>query len=133
MISVDLCNSRNFWESGDSVGVVVQWKWPSAATAIEAVEPDDFDKIKAVIAKGNCKANIQANEWVGKAIANELKLDLTDKDDKDHVKLMIAGWIQAGLIRAVKRRCPVKREDKEFIDLVEVPRPDSGGAGTVLH
>jgi hypothetical protein len=133
MISVDLCNTRNFWSPGDSVGVVVQWKWPSAASAIEAVEPNDFDKIKAVIAKGNCKANIQANDWVGKAIANELKLDLTNKDDKEHVKLMIKGWLEVGLIHVVRRRCPDKREEKDFIDLVEAPHPDSGGAGKVLH
>jgi hypothetical protein len=133
MVSVNLDNGRHFWEPGDSVGVVVQWKWPSAASAIEAVEPDDFDRIAAVIAEGNCRANIQAKEWVGKVVADLLGLDLEIKDDKNHIKLMIAGWIQDGRIQVVRRRCPDKREEKDFIDLVEAPHPESSGAGKVLH
>lgn len=136
MVSVRLHNGLRFWEPGDSVGVVTEWKWPSAETAIEDVRPDEFEKIKAVIAKGNCRANIQATDWVGKAVADTLGLELTDKDDKASVKLMIDGWIKAGHIHVVKRRCPKNREDKDFIDLVKaphVPHPEQGGAGKVLH
>ena len=133
MISVNLGNGPHFWEPGDSVGVVIQWKWPSPESAIEEVEPDDFERIAAVISLGNCKSNVQAKDWVGKAVADTLGMDLSNKDEKASIKLMIAGWIQAGRIQAVKRRCPIKREDKEFIDLVAVPHPDSGGAGKVVH
>jgi hypothetical protein len=133
MVSVNLGNNRRFWESGDSVGVVVQWRWPSPESAIDEIESDDFDKIAAVISLGNCKSNAQAKDWVGNAVADTLGMDVTNKDDKASIKLMIAGWIQGGLIRVVKRRCPIKREDKEFIDLVEVPHPDPGGADKVLH
>jgi hypothetical protein len=115
------------------VGVVAEWKWPSPEAAIEEVGSDDFDKIKAVIAEGNCKANIQAKDWVGKVVADTLGLDLTVKDDKASVKLMIEGWIKAGKIKVMKRRCPIKREDKDFIDMVEAPHPEQGGAGKVLH
>jgi hypothetical protein len=136
MVSVKLNNGLHFWEPGDSVGVVTEWRWPSPEAAIEDVGSDDFDKIKAVITKGNCRANVQAKDWVGKAVADTLGLDLTVKDDKVSVKLMIEGWIKAGLLHVVKRRCPEKREDKDFIDLVEapqVPHPEQGGAGKVLH
>ena len=133
MISVNLGNGLHSWEPGDSVGVVIEWKWPSPETAIEIVEPDDFDKIKAVIAQGNCKANVQAKDWVGNVVAEKLGLDLTIKDDKARAKLMIEGWIAGGHLRIVKRRCPLKREDKDFIDLAEVPHPNPGGADKVLH
>jgi AAA domain len=133
MVSVRLNNGLHFWEPGDSVGVVTEWKWPSPEAAIEDVESGDFDKIKAVIAEGNCKANIQAKDWVGKFVADTLGLDLTVRDDKASVKLMIEGWIKAGHIHVVKRRCPIKREDKDFIDLFEAPHPEQGGAGKVLH
>jgi AAA domain len=133
MVSVGLKNGLHFWEPGDSVGVVTEWKWPSPEAAIEDVESDDFDKIRAVVAKGNCRANVQAKDWVGKVVAEVLGLDLALKDDKASVKLMIQGWIEAGLIHVVKRRCPEKREDKDFIDLVKVPDPEQGGAGKVLH
>jgi hypothetical protein len=133
MVSVGLNNGLHLWEPGDSVGVVTEWKWPSPEAAIEDVGSDDFDKIKAAIAEGNCKANIQAKDWVGKVVAETLGLDLTIKDDKASVKLMIEGWIKAGHIHVVKRRCPIKREDKDFIDLVEAPHPEQGGAGKVLH
>jgi hypothetical protein len=66
-------------------------------------------------------------------VADVLGLDLEIEDDKSHIKLMIAGWIQDGRIQVVKRRCPDKREDKDFIDLVEAPHPESSGAGKVLH
>jgi hypothetical protein len=133
MVSVNLNNGQHDWEPGDSVGVVTEWKWPSPASAIEAVKPDDFDKIAGVIAEGNCRANVQAKEWVGKVVAASLGLDLSNKDDKDNVKLMIAGWIQSKRIRIVKRKCPVKREDKDFIDLVETPHLNQVGQGNVLH
>jgi hypothetical protein len=133
MVSVKLNNGLHFWEPGDSVGVVTEWRWPSPEAAIEDVGSDDFDKIKAVIAEGNCKANIQAKDWIGKVVADTLGMDLTVKDDKASVKLMIEGWIKAGKIAIVKRRCPIKREDKDFIDMVEVPHPEQGGAGKVLH
>jgi hypothetical protein len=133
MISVDLGNNRHFWEAGDSVGVVVQWKWPSAASAIEAVEPDDFDKIAAIIGAGNCRANAQSKDWIGNVVADVLGLDRTNQDDKANVKLMIAGWIQDGRIQVVKRRCPTKREDKDFIDLVDMPHLEPSGAGKVVH
>jgi vacuolar-type H+-ATPase subunit F/Vma7 len=133
MVSVNLGNGLTFWEPGDSVGVVTVWKWPSPGAAIEDVKPDDFNQVKAVIAEGNCKANIQAKDWVGNVVADVLGLDLTVKDDKARVKLLLTGWMEAGHIRVVKRRCPIKREDKDFIDLVEAPHPEQGGAGKVLH
>jgi hypothetical protein len=133
MVSIDLGNARRFWDFGDSVGVVTEWRWPSPEAAIEDVQPDDFEKIAAVIAQGSCKSNVQAKDWVGKAVADALGLELTNKDDKASIKLMIAGWIQAGRIQVVKRRCPIKREDKDFIDLVAAPHPEQGGAGKVLH
>jgi hypothetical protein len=133
MVSVNLDNGRHDWEPGDSVGVVTEWKWPSPASAIEAVKPDDFDKIAGVIAEGSCRANVQAKEWVGKVVAELLGLDLAIKDDKDNIKLMIAGWIQTGRIQVVKRKCPVKREDKEFIALVETPHLNQVGRDKVLH
>lgn len=133
MVSVNLKNGRQFWKPGDSIGVVTEWKWPSKESAIESVEPVDFDKIKSVIAKGNWRASIQAKDWVGKAVADTLALDLTVKDDKASVKLMIAGWVDAGYIHVVKRRCPNKREDKDFVELVEAPHRQMGGADKVLH
>lgn len=133
MVSVNLENGGRFWKPGDSVGVVTEWKWPSPEAAIEDVGSDDFDKIKAVIAEGNCKANIQAKDWVGKAVADTLGLDLTVKDDKARVQLMIAGWIDAGYIHVVKRRCPNKREDKDFVELVEAPHHQKDGPDKVLH
>ncbi len=133
MVSVRLNNGLHLWEPGDSVGVVTEWRWPSPEAAIEDVGSDDFDKIKAVIAEGNCKANIQAKDWVGKVVADTLGLDLGIKDDKGSVKLMIEGWIKAGHIHVVKRRCPIKREDKDFVDLVKAPHPEQSGAGKVLH
>ena len=93
MISVNLGNGPHFWEPGDSVGVVIQWKWPSPESAIEEVEPDDFERIAAVISLGNCKSNVQAKDWVGKAVADTLGMDLSNKDEKASIKLMIAGWI----------------------------------------
>lgn len=56
MVSVRLNNGLHLWEPGDSVGVVTEWRWPSPEAAIQDVGSDDFDKIKAVIAEGNCKA-----------------------------------------------------------------------------
>jgi hypothetical protein len=133
MVSVNLNNRPNFWTPGDSVGVVIEWKWPSPEAAIEVVEPGDFEKIAAVIALGKCRSNVQAKDWVGKAVADTLDLDVTNKEDKASIKLMIAGWLQAGRIQVVKRLCPERGEDKDFIDLVASPHLVQGGASKVPH
>jgi len=100
---------------GDSVGVVTQWKWPDA---MAGVTDADFEKVAAEIRTGEWRKNAQAGDWVGKAVAKALKLNLNDKTDKAKVAGMIKVWVGRGALVEVNK--PDKqRKVKTFVEVAE--------------
>ena len=74
---------------GDSVGVPTVWEHvvPKAE-----VSEADLDKIRVKVGTGEWRDNIQARDWVGKAIADVLGLDLGCESDKAKVKALQKEW-----------------------------------------
>ena len=65
--------------NGDDVGVVAGWKWPDP---FEGVTVHDLRAAqKAVSEGGPWRADIRANEWVGRPVAKALRLDIENKHD----------------------------------------------------
>lgn len=100
---------------GDSIGVVTQWNWPDA---MAGVTDADFEMVAAEIAAGEWRKNPQAGDWVGKAVAKALKLNLNDKADKAKVAGMIRVWLDRRLLVEVHK--PDKqRKVKTFVEVAE--------------
>jgi hypothetical protein len=119
IVSVSLDNN-SIGVGGDSVGVVTRWQWPDFLSGVTA---EDFVTVAAVIKTGNWRADIQSKNWVGRAVARGLELDLDDKQTgkqaKERVKALLRYWIGAGSLMVVEGETP-KREKKQFVVVNEI-------------
>jgi hypothetical protein len=116
IISVPLGNGDGgLLDNGDSVGVVVQWKWPDP---LDGVTGADFDRAAAAIRAGRWKESIQAKDWVGRPIAKALGLDLDSKSGKAKVKGLIKVWIGAGSLVVAEEKDD-HREIKNFVKVAD--------------
>ncbi len=100
---------------GDSIGVVTTWQWPDPLAGLTGA---DFDKVAAVIKRGNWRENNQAAAWVGKAVAEALELDASNKADRAKITAMLNVWRSSGALVVVERQ-DEKREMKKFIEVRE--------------
>ena len=98
--------------AGDSVGVVTQWKWPDPLAGITDA---DFETVAAEIRTGEWRKHPQAGDWVGKAVAKALKLNLSDKAEKAKAAGMIRLWLERGLLVEVERK-DSQRKPKIFVE-----------------
>jgi RecA-family ATPase len=95
---------------GDSVGVVTAWQRP------DLLDGADFAKVAAVIQTGNWRLHPQSNDYVGKAIAQALGLDLDEMVDRFRVSELLKVWLAVGWLVVVKRM-DVQRKGKDFVAL----------------
>jgi hypothetical protein len=93
--------------AGDSIGALKRWTWPDPMTGVTT---DDLAKAQAAVGAGKWRADVQAEEWVGKPIAEALGLDLDKSADKARVKGMIKQWIATKALVVVKRKDDRRRE-----------------------
>jgi hypothetical protein len=100
---------------GDSIGVVTKWEWPDVTKDLTG---RDFDLVAAAIRGGNWRADAQAKQWVGRAVAKAMGYDLDDRAHKAKVKQLIKYWIGTGALVVVERQTE-KRETKEFVEVAE--------------
>jgi AAA domain len=83
----------------DYVGVVTSWKWPDAFADVTA---SDLDAVRTRVAGGDWRKDPQAHAWVGKAIAEVLRLDVYDKTHRAKINALLAGWINSGALVEVE-------------------------------
>jgi hypothetical protein len=98
--SVDLGNHPN-GGYGDSVGVVVPWQWPDP---IADVTVSDLRAVQAIVSKGHYRASPQAAEWVGNAVAQALRLDLSKTRDKKKAANLLKVWLASGALKEAGRQ-----------------------------
>ncbi len=106
LVSVDLSN-------GDSVGVVTRWTWPDA---FDGVSVSDLRKVQSVIAAGRWRESSQAKDWAGRAVADTLKLDVTDKAHKAKIASLLKTWIKNGMLAVVEGEDESRRK-RSFIEV----------------
>lgn len=106
MASVGLGNGAEGTE-GDLIGVVTPWEWPDAFAGVSAT---DLAAVQARVETGQWRENIQASDWVGKAVAEALGLDLEDKRDRQKVKTLVATWLKTGALVRVMGKDASRRE-----------------------
>jgi hypothetical protein len=110
--SVPLGNGDPVDPSGDEVGVVTTWEWPGAFDGITTA--DLLAAQKKVASGGSWRANSQAKDWVGYAIAEALRLDATLEADKHKITRMLKIWIDNGAF-AIELRKDDERHEREFV------------------
>ena len=120
--SVDLGNGPGievggvrFNAPGDSVGVVKRWEWPDPLAGMTG---QDFERVAAVIRRGKWRENVQAKAWVGRAVAEALGLDASNKAHRAKIVGMLKMWLAAGSLIVVEGQ-DENREVKKFIEVRE--------------
>ena len=111
ILSVNLGNGVN--DEGDSVGVVTAWEWPDPLSGVTGA---DFERAATIIRSGRWRENAQANDWVGKAVAKALSLDLGRKQDRAKVSGLVKIWIDAGSLVVVDGS-DEKRNPRKFVEV----------------
>jgi hypothetical protein len=96
--SVDLGNHPT-GGYGDSVGVVVPWAWPDPMSDVTV---SDLRAVQTVVSKGRYRENHQAQDWVGKAVAEALRLDIDKPKDKRKVMGLLKVWLKSGALKKVQ-------------------------------
>lgn len=91
-VSVPLMNGKGLFKTGDEIGVVEAWKWPSKSEATAFVTPEELEKIKRKIDGCDCRDNIQSSEWAGYKVAEALRMNMTIPEEKRKVKRMLDAW-----------------------------------------
>ncbi|PCD66797.1 AAA family ATPase [Rhizobium phaseoli] len=95
-VSVPLMNGKGLVKTGDEVGVVEAWRWPSAAELTADVSEEQLDAIKRKIGGLDCRESIQSPQWAGYQIAQALGINVGDAAEKRRVKRMIYAWTKDG-------------------------------------
>ena len=96
--------------NGDDVGVMVPWIAPEAS---ELLTPERIAAIQAKVADGAYRANSQAADWVGHAIAPILNLG--SEGDKSRIKLLVNHLIQKGSLVTEHRQDPRTRKQVPIV------------------
>jgi hypothetical protein len=106
MQSVEIAN-------GEHIGVATEFKLPDL---FDGVTTKNLYNVQRTIGKAEeaddaYRANAQADNWIGKAVAEELKLDLGKPNHVAKTKAIIKQWISSGSLQVVK--LPNKRKGGE--------------------
>lgn len=108
LVSVDLGN-------GDSVGAVTPWKWPDP---LADVSVSDLRKVQEAVAAGQWRDSVQAKDWVGNAIAEAMKLNVSDTREKAKIKGLLKIWKSKGMLVVIDRPDD-KRNMRPFVEVGE--------------
>lgn len=100
---------------GDSVGVVTHWDWPDP---LAGVTGSDFDKVALVIRAGSWRKDVRSNDWVGKAVAQALRLNVEDKADRAKITGLLKVWLSAGSLMVIERT-DEQRRTREFVEVCD--------------
>jgi hypothetical protein len=115
IVSIELGNGSKgpLHYDGDSVGVVENWTWPDHTAGVTGA---DFDKAAAIIRAGKWRESNQAKDWVGRAVAKALALNIDNKADKAKTTGLVKYWLAAGSLVVVED-LDEKRMIKKFVQV----------------
>jgi hypothetical protein len=105
LVSIDLGN-------GDNVGVATCWTRPGPFDNITVADLRAAQQ--AVAAGGPWRANPQSNTWIGRPIAEALRLDLDQPHAKHRVKAVLATWIKTGAFVVFNGKDD-QRHERQFV------------------
>jgi hypothetical protein len=110
--SVHLGNGKD-GSAGDNVGVAMPWQWPDAFANITVAT---LLAVQHKINGGQWREHPQADDWIGKAVAEVLELDLDRKQDRAKVTTLLKTWIKSGALKRVERKDESRRK-RAFVEV----------------
>jgi len=97
MQSVEIAN-------GEHIGVATEFKLPDLFDGVTAENARNVQKLvnEAEANQTPFKANVQAKQFVGHAVAEELNLDMEKPGDKAKVKAIVKQWLKTNVLKAAE-------------------------------
>ncbi|MCO5156674.1 MAG: helicase RepA family protein [Aquamicrobium sp.] len=120
-VSVSLGNGKGLVKTGDEIGVVEHWRWPSAdilaeraaeqRRAVVADVPDDLlAGLKVRLGAGGYKYDPKGKPWAG-----DVLIETGIAADKDEARAMLVAWIESGELEISDEVDPVTRHERKFV------------------
>ncbi len=100
-------------DDGDRVGVAESWAWPDALADLTT---GDLLRVQRAVKDGRWRLDAQSAEWVGRAVAGVLGLDLDAKADRARIASLLKTWITSGALRKADG-LDDKRRPRVFVEV----------------
>jgi hypothetical protein len=126
-VSVPLGNGKGLVKTGDEIGVVEQWRWPSA----DVMAARQAETRRAVVADvpadilAGLKVRLHASDHKydpkGKPWAGDVVMELTGATDRKAAKTMLDAWIEGGDLAVVELYDASARKPRNFVKPASAP------------
>ena len=80
------------------------------------VSVHDLRAVQAAVAAGRWRENAQAKDWVGRAVAQALKLDASNKQHRAKIIGLLKIWKSTGMWSRLRGK-DAKRETRTFVEV----------------
>jgi len=119
MQSVEIAN-------GEHIGVATEFKLPDLFDGVTADNARNVQKLvqEAEANQTPYKANVQAKQYVGQAVAEELNLDMEKPGDKAKVKAIVKQWLKTNVLKAAEMYDKRQGRDVQCVVVGEMIRWD---------
>ena len=97
---------------GDDAGVATPWEWQDPFAGIKV---SDLLAVQKAIDAGRFRKDCQAEDWVGRPIAQVLGLDAGR--DKKRISAILKTWLDNGALVTVEGHDDHQRKTKTFIEV----------------
>lgn len=113
--SVALGNGRGLSKPQDHAPVVTEWTWPDAEVVVGRITPDQMEHLKTIVDNENYKEGNRAKNWVGRAVAYVMGLDIDDEGDRRLCASTVRALLAEGHLIKRREHDPVRRESVVFV------------------
>lgn len=96
--------------NGDSVGVACSWEMPDL---FQGITLDQIRSMQTMVGNGIWWENSRSENWVGKAVASALMLDV--EGDKKRIIRMLKAWLTEGILTIVEGRDERRKTRKQVV------------------
>jgi hypothetical protein len=86
---------------------VESWTYPNA---FDAVTPEHMRRVRTMAAEGRYRKDSRAEDWIGRAIAEVLDLDLEDEADRKQIKNILKTWFANGVLDTKIQKDDIRHE-----------------------
>jgi AAA domain len=97
--------------NGDNVGVLERWVFPDAFNGVTTA---DIDWVRTLVREKEFRADSRAADWIGKPVAERLKINLADDAGRARIKRVLKTWTMNGVL-ATEVRHDRNRNKCEFV------------------
>jgi hypothetical protein len=92
--------------------VVVPWNYP---TPFDAVTPAHMQRVREMATAGSYPRDPQADDWIGKAVAEVLDLDISEEADLKQIKTILKTSFANGVLATAERKDEGQRKKRTFV------------------